>query len=425
MTESGMPALIRHAQSTTAPADAADLLTQLEAVSDPRKPRGVRHRISCLLALATVAVLAGARSFTAIGEWVDDASQEVLAALGVRYCPRTGRHAAPHEATLRRALQAVDPDRLDAVLGAWLGTRQPTPAITAREPQPTAEDPRSVAAQPGLAGAVALDGKTVRGARDHADPSDRAPHLVAAVRHNDGVVLAQQQVDEKSNEITAVQPLLRELDLHDVVVTAAALHTQRALAEWLVTDKQAHYVLVVKGNQPTLLEAVQAQLAGSDRRFRKRSHTQTGKGHGRTERRSIRTADATGIDFPHATQVFRIRRDRGGLDGVRTSKEIAYGITDLTAKQAGPEQLAAYTRGHWTIENKLHHVRDVTYGEDASQVRTGHAPRVMASLRNLAISVLRQAGQTNIAKALRHNARNTHRTLKLLGINTIPEGQPS
>jgi hypothetical protein len=83
-------------------------------------------------------------------------------------------------------------------------------------------------------------------------------------------------------------------------------------------------------------------------------HTATNRGHGRTEARTIRTAPADGVDFPHAAQVFRLRRDRGGLDGVRTSKEIVYGITSLTPERAGPADIALYARGHWTIENRLH-----------------------------------------------------------------------
>jgi predicted transposase YbfD/YdcC len=408
VSESAMPALVRHTQAIPAVVAAAgggDLLAHLADVTDPRKRRGVRHQLASLLAVAAAAVLAGARSFTAIGEWAADASQDVLAALGVRRCPRTGRYVAPDEATVRRALQAVDTDQLDRAVAAWLRAHQPADA-TAGPSKP----------------AAALDGKTVRGARDHADPNDRAPHLVSVVSHGDGIVLGQRQVDDKSNEITAVQPLLKDLDLTGKVMTADAMHTQRTLAEWLVTTKNAYYLFIVKGNQPSLYDAVQTALTGPNDNFVKRSATQTNKGHGRTETRTIRTADAEDIDFPHAAQVFRLRRDRGGLDGVRTSKEVVHGITNLPAELAGPAELAAYARGHWTIENKIHYVRDVTFGEDASQIRTGNAPRAMAALRNLAISLLRQAGETNIAKAIRHNARSITRPLKLLGLDTTPVG---
>jgi predicted transposase YbfD/YdcC len=406
MSQSAMSTLTRHAQATANDAvnaaDCGDLLTWLAVVTDPRKRRGVRHGWASLLTVAAAAVLAGARSLTAIGEWAADASPEVLAALGVRRNDRVGRHLPPEETTVRRALRLVDPDELDGVICAFLAARRPAPDLRA-----------------GLPRAVSVDGKTVRGARDHADIEDRAPHLVAAVTHGDGIVLAQRQVDDKSNEITAVQPLLKDLDLTATLVTADAMHTQTAFADWLVATKQAHYLFIVKANQPTLYQAVQAALSGPDTAFADCSARQTNRGHGRTETRTIRVAPAQGIDFPHAAQIFRLRRDRGGLDGVRTSKEVVYGITSLPDDLAGPVQLAAYTRGHWTIENRVHYVRDVTWGEDASQLRTGNAPRAMAGLRNLATGVLRLSGITNIAEALRHHARDHTRPLKLLGLKPI------
>jgi predicted transposase YbfD/YdcC len=320
-----MPTLLRRIDATPVGQvvddfGCADVLTHLATVPDPRKRRGVRHALSSLLAAAAAAVLAGARSFVAIGEWVADASPQVLAALGIRPHPRTRIYVAPNEATLRRALQAVDADAVDDAIAAWLESR------------------RRLVGQGGPAEAVALDGKTVRGARDRRSSEDRAPHLVSAVSHRDGTVLAQRGVDTKSNEITAAQPLLTGLDLVGKVVTADALHTQRAFADWLVTTKKADYLFIVKGNQPTLYDAVAAALTGTDDEFADRMDATTNRGHGRTEARTIRTAPADGIDFPHAGQVFRLRRDRGGLDGVRTSKEIVYGITSLTPGR-GEQQL--------------------------------------------------------------------------------------
>jgi predicted transposase YbfD/YdcC len=408
-----MPTLIRHAQAVPAGvADAgADLLTHLGRLTDPRKARGRRHTMASLLAVAAAAVLAGARSLTAVGEWAADSSEQVLAALGVRRSPRTGRHVAPDEATIRRLLQKVDPDQLDDALAAWITARAPSPGSATTT---TTTNTR----------AVALDGKTVRGARDHADPNSRAPHLLAAVSHGECIVLGQRQVDDKSNEITAAKPLLEPLDLDGALVSADAIHTQRDLADWLLSVKLAHYLFIVKANQPTLYEAVQQALSGPDTDFADRMSTQTNRGHGRIETRTIRTASVAdltiGIDFPHAAQIFRIRRDRAGLDGVRTSKEIVYGITSKPDNEAGPADIAAFARGHWIIENGLHWVRDVTWGEDQSQVRTLNAPRAMASLRNFATSLLRGAGETNIAKALRSNARTAERPLKLLGTKPIP-----
>ncbi len=141
----------------------------------------------------------------------------------------------------------------------------------------------------------------------------------------------------------------------------------------------------------------------------------TNRGHGRIESRSVRCAPAPGGLFPHAAQVVEIIRDVHDLDGVRRSGEIAYAVTSLTPGKANADVVGESVRGHWGIENRLHWVRDVTYDQDRSQVRTGTTPRVMASLRNLAIGILRLAGATNIASTTRWLARNPHRTLPLTG----------
>ena len=121
-----------------------------------------------------------------------------------------------------------------------------------------------------------------------------------------------------------------------------------------------------------------------------------------------------GIGFPHAQQVLQITRRSRRPGKKKWASETVYAVTDLTAGQAGPHQLAAWIRSHWHIENKLHWVRDVTYQEDDSRIRTGSGPHVMASLRNLAISILRLAGHTNIAHATRHHARHPERPITLL-----------
>jgi predicted transposase YbfD/YdcC len=141
-----------------------------------------------------------------------------------------------------------------------------------------------------------------------------------------------------------------------VVVTADALHTQRTTAEHLVTNRKAHYVLTVKANQPTLYAACQRALSGPAEDFVP-EHIAVGRGHGRTERRTTRVKALVGdegIDFPHAAQVFRVRRDTGGVDGQRTGKEIVYCVTSLDDAKAGPARLSDLVRGHWQIENRLH-----------------------------------------------------------------------
>ena len=213
-----------------APAQCRSLLDDLAAVTDPRKRRGRRHALGTVLAVAVAAVLAGARSLAAIGEWAADAPGPVLAALGVRRDPLRRVWRPPGEATVRRVLACVDPDALDQVIGRWLADQQPP------QPRPWRQ-------------AVAVDGKTLRGS---GHPLNPPVHLLAAMEHTSRAVLAQTEVDTKTNEITEFQPLLEGLNLAGRTITADAMHTQRQHADWLVTHKRAAYILIVKANQPTL-----------------------------------------------------------------------------------------------------------------------------------------------------------------------------
>jgi predicted transposase YbfD/YdcC len=379
----------------------ASLAEHLAGVPDPRDRRGVRHSLTSLLLAAVAAVLAGARSFTAIGEWAADAPPAVLAALGVRYDPLARVFRPPDEATFRRVLEAVDAAALDATVGSWLAARLQ-------------------AARPGGPGrrqrrAVAVDGKAVRGTR-HASAHGQARHLLAAADQQARAVLAQTEVDGKTNEITCFAPLLEPLDLAGAVVTADALHAQREHAQFLVTGKNAHYILTVKDNQPSL----HARVKSLPWRQVPAAFDTREKGHGRAEWRTLKvTAVAAGIAFPHAAQAIQIRRRRRPLSsrtGQRWSTETSYAVTSLAAHQATPAQLAAWIRGHWGIE-ALHYIRDVTYGEDASQIRTGSGPQVMATLRNLTIGVLKLGGYPSIAAACRYHARDATRVLATLGLS--------
>jgi predicted transposase YbfD/YdcC len=208
-------------------------------------------------------------------------------------------------------------------------------------------------------------------------------------------------------------PLLDGLDLAGRVATADALHTQREHADWLVTVKHAAYLLLVKANQPTLHHQL-ARLPWRDIPIADQTRD---RGHGRSEIRRLQVTTVAGLDFPHAAQAIRITRRVRPLSGRRWGTVTVYAVTSLTAAQASPARLADWIRGHWGIE-ALHHIRDVTCAEDASQIRTGNAPRAMASLRNLAIAILRLRGWRNIAAALRRNARDATRVLPLLGITS-------
>jgi predicted transposase YbfD/YdcC len=382
-----------------APDQCRDLLDYLAQIADPRHRRGRRHALTTVLAVAVAAVLAGARSLAAIGEWASDAPCQVLAALGVRRDPLTGVWRPPDEATVRRVLARIDADALDHAIGAWLAAQQPPPPTT--RPPPASRPPRR---------AVAVDGKTLRGSGHHPNPQ---VHLLAAMDHASRAVLAQTDVDHTTGEIARFRPLLDRLDLTAAVVTADALHTQREHADWLVTAKHAAYLLIVKANQPTLHHQLR-RLPWGD--IPVADHIRD-RGHGRVETRRLQVTTVAGLDFPHATQAIRITRRVRPLHSQRWRTVTVCAVTSLTNAQAHPARLADYLRGHWGIE-ALHHIRDTTFAEDASQTRTGNAPRAMASLRNLAIGILRAHGHRSIAAALRRNARDATRLLPLLGITS-------
>jgi len=339
-----------------------------------------------VVSAAVCAVVAGYRSYTAIAEWVDDVPATTALALGIDPDRR------PSEAMIRRLLQALDPDLLTAAIGDWLAGRAATGRPTGRT-------------------AIAVDGKTLRGSRT---TDTTARHVMAACDQDTGVVLASTDVDGKTNEITRFAPLLDQIgDLRDTIVTVDALHCQRDHVAYLA-ERGADWILTVKGNQPT----VHHQLAALPWRAVPDATRDTDRGHGRREIRTLKILTvSTGIDFPHAAQAIQIRRRRHRLDQPkRFTTETVYAITNLRAHQARPAQLAAWIRRHWHIENQVHWVRDVTYDEDRSQIRTGTGPQVMAALRNAAIGLLRVAGITNIAAANRHHARDSARPLALLGI---------
>jgi len=369
------------------PEELPGLLERLAEVPDPRDPRGVRHRLAVVLALTACAVLAGATSLLAVGEWIADAPGHVLEQVGANPDPLLPMRVLPAESTVRRLLARVDGDALDRAVGRWLADRLPKAT--------------------GLRG-LAVDGKSLRGA---AKANGRKIHLLAALEHATGLVLAQMDVGEKTNEITCFQPLLDTLaDLAGVVVTSDAMHTQREHADYLL-DRAAHYIVIVKGNQKKLRRQLKS-LPWKDIPLQGRTR---GTGHGRSEIRRIKVATVNSLLFPGARQAVQIKRRRTDRKTGKTTVKTVYAVTSLTAEQATPAQLARLVRDHWTIE-ALHHVRDTTFAEDASQLRTGNAPRAMATWRNLAIGALRAAGAKNIAAGLRRNARDPRRPLALLGL---------
>ncbi|WP_326596600.1 ISAs1 family transposase [Streptomyces sp. NBC_01803] len=215
----------------------------------------------------------------------------------------------------------------------------------------------------------------------------------------------------ETEEFTRFQPLLDTVaDLAGTVVTSDALHTQREHAGYLL-GRRAHYIAIVKGNQKNLRKQLKS-LPWQDIPLQGRTR---GTGHGRSEIRRIKVATVNNLLFPGARQAVQIKRRRTDRKTGKTTITTVYAVTSLTAEQATPAQLAQLIRDHWKIE-ALHHVRDTTFAEDASQLPTGNAPRAMATWRNLAVGALRLNGVKNIAAGLRRNARDARRPLELLSL---------
>jgi predicted transposase YbfD/YdcC len=372
------------------------LLEALGRVPDPRDRRGVRYPFTAVLATVVCAMVTGARSFAAIGEWCQDLDEATRRALGF-----TGK--VPGPVTIWRLLVRIDAQALDRVVCTWIRTSLEAVNTAARALAPRGRPVRRV---------LAVDGKAMRATRRGTDPV----HLLAAVDHARGVVHAQVPVDQKTNEIPLFSALLDQIpDLEGVLITADALHAQTAHLNYLHA-RGAHLLVCVKGNQPTLRNTLQA-LPWKDIPI---GHTQTNRGHGRIEKRTLKVVTVNaGLGFPHTAQAIQITRQRRPIkpsSGKRAKwrTETVYAITTLTAAQAQPEELARWLKGHWTIENRLHWVRDVTLGEDLHQARTGNGPHVLACCRNLIISLLRLAGDTGIARALRHHARHPDQAIALV-----------
>jgi predicted transposase YbfD/YdcC len=383
--------------SDTAPlVDAVDLQRFLDYLPDPRGRKGRIYPFGALMCAVAAGVLTGARSLAAIAEWITDAPAWALRVLGFAPDPLTGQIPAPHSATVRRLLERLDGDALDHAIGAYLDARLKKNAA-AGEPAGWA-----------IRRAVAVDGKTVRGSRT---AEKTAVVLLAAMDHT-GTVLAQRQVDDKSNEIPAFAPLLDGIDdLDGVVITADALHTQHAHGAYL-RERGAHYLANVKKNHVKLHDRVR-RLPWRDMPL---EHYERTHAHHRIEIRRLKAAAFDHLDYPDARQALQIVRWRMDRTTGKLTIQRVYLITSLAPDNATGTQLASWIRGHWGIENLLHHVRDRTFREDDSKIRSSHLPRTMASLRNLALGIHRQDGATNIASAVRRAARDYRRPLTALGL---------
>jgi len=375
------------------------LMAHVADVPDPRSKRGRRHEWTFLLTILCGALLCGQTSVRGIAQWAYHHAHEILEALQPRH------RGVPSASTLYRVLRKIDVKELELHLSTFThaldADDQGTGVVYGRDQTP-------------LRG-QSIDGKEVRGASKQGKPL----MLVSLVRHESAAVLAQRTVDCKTNEITVAPELLAGRDLTGTVTTMDALLTQRQIAEQILAQN-GDYLMVVKRNQPSLHEAIELlfsspPLSASADEYR--SYSYCNSGHGRIEKRTLESSTALNdyLDWPQVGQVLRRTRRTLHTKTGELSQHVTYAVTSLERRRALPKQIEALWRAHWTIENRLHYVRDESMGEDRSTLRSNHAPHAMAALRNAVLTLLRYEGWTNIPDAFRYFAASVQFPLKTIG----------
>ena len=370
--------------------DVRSLYTSFERISDGRKARGRRYSLAYLLTVICLAKLAGEQKPTGIAEWIRLRATPLARLLGVAGL------SAPSLNTIRRTLAAAPlADELHKACLSFL--RQTYGAEQAS--------------------LVILDGKTLRGTIPKGET--QGVHLLSAYVPDDGLVLAQEPVDGKENEIRAAPRLLQRLDLRCRVVGADALLTQRDIARQ-VRRQGGDYIFYVKDNQPRLLADIRcffnplpARPGWSPHVPPETTATTVEKGHGRLEQRTLTLIpDEDGfLDWPGARQVFRLQRRTITTTTGEVKEETTYGLTSLMPDSGAAQQLLQLTRSFWGIENGLHYRRDVTLREDATRMKDTNQAAAMATLNNFIIGLLGRLGFKNAASAQRRCADGIMRAL--------------
>jgi len=379
-----------HTQYTT-------LMEVLTQVPEYRKRKGRYHRWLTLLSLIAAALASAQHTPQAIARWVREHRTDLFAALP----PTVSR--LPSESTIRRTLARLDVTALETALATF----QP-PAVPIPTPVPT---PASTPLQ-----GLALDGKAVRGVGRDGHPC----HLVSLVQHGDARVLSQVEVAHKRDERSAVPELLKGRDLAGTVLTSDALHTLRRTAQQ-IRDQNGHYLMIVKKNQAALYTYLDMLFTlpahPADHEVWDTIGPTTEKGHGRLETRTLTcgTAHIEDIDWPDVQQVVRRECERIMLKSGKRTCEVTYGLVSLPPEDAGATTIEALWRGHWTIENRLHYVRDVTLGEDAGHAAQGTTAHALAALRNGLLMLFRSAHWSSVPDALAHYGASVTRAFALIG----------
>ena len=347
------------------------VFTPFENLTDPRVIRTRRHELFDLVVVALCATLAGSDS------WADVERFGIERLKWLRTFLRLENGIPSHD-TFGRVFSRLDPAQLVACIQQWLDDM-------GRE----------------IGKHIAIDGKTLRGSFDKAAGKDPL-HLVSAWACEARLTLGQVATDAKSNEITAIPLLLELLDLKGATVTIDAMGCQKEIAQKII-DREGDYLLALKDNHPKLCEAVAAEFdaaleAGVPPEGLRR-HVTVETNRGRQERREYFALPAPKslpgfAEWPHLATIVMVIRTVVACG--RETGEVAYFLTNLPTKV---KTLAKRIRGHWSIENQLHWVLDVTFTEDASRIRKQHAPQTSAMLRRLAVSILSQ--DTSLKESLR------------------------
>ena len=435
----------RHLPAGTVP-DPVSLRAVLEGrLTDTRKPRGKRHPLPSLVSVLVAGVASAHSGPLAVAQAAAGWDQEVLAAHGCRVSPRTGLRVAPSASMLDRLPRLLDADEFEAALSACVAAAALDPAIPAayaahragqqreqeekrkRKP-PAAEsfreeredgwfrpDVLEVAARR----AVAVDGKERKLAKAG---GNKKVHLLAAVTHVPGLVIAQDKVAKsgKANEISHFKPLLAPLPLDNVLITSDAMQANRDNALFLRKAKNAHYLWPVLGNQPGL----NAQLNALPWETTPVTAATSEISRSRIETRTIRVLPAPeSTGFEDARQAVLIERyttyNKKG-QWLTRAEAVLY-ITSLGADETTPEDLLAHVRGHWRVEH-AHWLRDVIWKEDKSLIRTGNAPQIWSALTNLVITLFRIHGVTSYTAETRRIAQNPRRALQFLDLTGFSPG---
>jgi predicted transposase YbfD/YdcC len=351
------------------------VMQHFQQIKDPRVDRTKRHSLMAIITMAIFAVLAGADGFVAI-ETYGKAKQEWLE----KFLDLP--NGIPSHDTFARVLGALEPHELQDGFLSWVS---------------------SISQQLGVE-LIHIDGKTARGSYDREEKL-KALHSVSAWSSEHGLVLAQQKVDGKSNEITAVPILLRLLNLKGAVVTLDAMGTQTGIATQ-IKQAEGEYVLALKGNQGKLSQQVEAwfgsALAQDFPGIEYSYHESVEAGHHRIETRQVWAVSVSQLPPLHRqsqwlglTTVVMVKRTRQLWN--KTTTEICFYISSLEAEAARHNQVI---RSHWSVENSLHWVLDVTFNEDASRIRSGRAPENLGLLRRLSVNLLKRE-PSNLSLAMK------------------------